>query len=96
MDRRSHSWALTCQGNPDRLGAALRGHRVEGSRLPEEHLRPTADIRPHRLARGSAGPRRTLSHFARPPATGNDLRAGTPNLPAVAFNYWCAALRILG
>src|SRR5690606_35757642 len=67
----------------DRLDAALRGHRLVRLRVPARDVRATAGRRPARLAPRSDRARGTLHRPARSPAQGNDLRAGTADLPAL-------------
>ncbi len=77
---RTHGRAVG-QGNPHRLGAALRRHRMEGPRLPAREVRRAAGVRSQSLARRSDRPRRAFHRSARSPAAGDHLRARTADLP---------------
>jgi GTP-dependent phosphoenolpyruvate carboxykinase len=53
------------QGNAHRLGAALRGHRLDRPRFPESEVRRAPDFRPRRVAHRGARARGTLPRSER-------------------------------
>ncbi|QJW99843.1 Phosphoenolpyruvate carboxykinase [GTP] [Frigoriglobus tundricola] len=66
----------------DRLGPAVRGHRVGRARLFPRPVRRVAVLRPGGVARGGAGPRGAVHRAAQPAAGGNGVRARAADLPA--------------
>jgi hypothetical protein len=84
VDRSNGHGKSISQGNAHRLGAALRGHRLEGPRFPEGEIRGAPALRPRRLAhRGNPLPRGALPRSEDAPAEGADLRARAAHLPDV-------------
>ncbi len=71
------------QGNAHRLGAALRGHRLDGPGFSQGKIRGAAALRPRGVAQGNPGPRGFVPRPPRASAEGNDLRARTAHLPDV-------------
>ena len=73
------------QGNAHRLDAALRRHRVERASISRsEKFDELQAFDASRLAQRSDRPRRAVHRPARSSAAGDDLRARTADLPAVA------------
>src|SRR5665213_104269 len=83
MDRRPRPWPSPGQGDPHRLDASLRGHQLEGPRLPPQDLRRAANRRPCPVEARGHEPRRTVPARPRPPPSRDDLRARTPHLPTL-------------